>query len=153
MPPSHPDGLKSWSRSTSHEWFHVSPKRWMGMSLCGLTPGKEIAPLKLLVMAEIMQHIIIGFSSPTETPSTATARKFSYLTVDRRITLTFNRLGWSACHFWGGSEFLTKRQIHNRKKHSPFSWACKLGPKTTQNRMVFFSQDSKIIYTSLICTG
>ena len=65
-----------------------------GISLCGLPPGKEIPPLKLLLMmlmAEIMQQIIIGsfshdlrwlfspprvvFPPPTETPSPATARE------------------------------------------------------------------------------
>lgn len=85
-----------WSPGVVQRVVSCFTQKMDGNVIMLLTPGKEIPPLKLLLMAEIMQQIIIGslphdlrwllhlrgwFFSPHRN-----ARRYSYLTVDRRIT-------------------------------------------------------------------
>ena len=121
-----------------NESFHVSPKRWMGMSLCywlmvAFTPPR------------------VAFSPPPETPWTAAAR-------EDHSRSTVGGPGHH-CHFLGGSDFPKRDRFitYNRKKKLTFflveaAWRNFLTSKqvTLYEKNMVFDSISKELDTTVV---
>ena len=121
------------------------------MSLCGLTPGKEIPPLKLLLMAEIMQQIIIGCFSHDlrwllHLPGWFFLPKRNAINCDCPEILTLQDPSgslrstvWVGQHAtFGGVMFQKETGSITVNKQLTFFLACKLGTKTYPKPHGFF---------------